>query len=173
MGLLTSLMQDLYFWGVNMSSKIRCGILQNFRTGCKTYHYSYYPCCQNWHTHQMDISNAFLNGNLYETMNMKLPKGYSGIGSIISVNMELPDVQPNLVCRLKKSLYRLLQAPHLWFKKLSTTLLNMEYQQSKTDYNLFSKNTSSSITLILVYVDDLLLCGNCMTSINAFKSILA
>lgn len=128
---------------------------------------------QNWHTHQMDVSNAILYGDLPEIVYMKLSKGYSGLGSRISVNMDLPQLHASLVCKLKKSLYGLRQAPRLWFSNLSSTLLNMGYQQSKTDYSLFSKHTSSSITLILVYVDDLVLCGNCMTSINALKSLIS
>lgn len=47
-----------------------------------------------WILHQMDISNAFLRGNLHEDVYMKLPQGYN-------------NTYPNVVCRLKKSLYRL------------------------------------------------------------------
>lgn len=128
---------------------------------------------EKWHTHQMDVSNAFLHGELSETVYMKLPRGYSNLGSRITVNMLLPSASANLVCKLKKSLYGLRQAPRTWFDKLSSTLLQMDFKQSKTDYSLFSKHSSNSITLILVYVDDLLLSGNCLNSINSLKGMLA
>lgn len=128
---------------------------------------------QKWYTHQMDISNAFLHGEMSETVYMKLPKGYSHLGSRISVNMQLPPISTSIICHLKKSLYGLQQAPRTWFSKLSTTLLDMDFQLSKTDYNLFSKHFSPSITLILVYVDDFLLSGSCLDSINDLKKMLS
>lgn len=121
----------------------------------------------------MDVFNAFLHDSLFETVYMKLPKGYGGIGSRIDVNMDLLVIQSDFVCLLKRSLYGLREAPRLWFDKLSTTLLSMGYKQSKTDYSMFSIHTNSSTTLILVYVDDLLLSGSCMHSIDKHKSLLA
>ena len=49
--------------------------------------------------HQMDVVTAFFNGELYEEIYMQQPDGYQVSG------------KENLVCRLKKSLYRLKQAP--------------------------------------------------------------
>lgn len=124
---------------------------------------------QNWHTIHMDVRNAFLHGDLQENVYMKMPQGYAAIGNRISVNMELPTSKSTLVCKLKKSLYGLRQAPRQWFSKLSLTLLQMEYKQSKADPSLFSYHTSDSITLVLIYVDDLLICGSSLNSIDSLK----
>lgn len=63
---------------------------------------------QNWHVMKMDVTNAFLHGELYETVYMKLPQGYTHIGSRIVLNQgELDLSKCNLVCKLKKSLYGL------------------------------------------------------------------
>eukprot|EP00253_Pinus_taeda_P022610 PITA_22610 len=52
---------------------------------------------QWWEVHQMDVKNAFLHGDLFEEIYMEQPHGFIQDSS--------------LVCRLKKSLYDLKEAP--------------------------------------------------------------
>lgn len=108
-------------------------------------------------------------------MYMNLPMGDTGIGSRITAENALSkaSISENLVCKLRKSLYGLKQAPRNWFSRLSTTLKSLDYQQSKSDYSLFTLTSSKSITVILVYVDDLLISGNCLESINSLKHMLS
>lgn len=129
---------------------------------------------QNWDVVQMDVMNAFLHGDLFETVYMKMPQGYNHFGCRVVLNQgEHCDNKTELVCKLKKSLYGLRQAPRNWFSKLSTTLKDLKYQQSLSDYSLFTLTTASSITVVLVYVDDLLLAGNNRQEIEHLKKMLS
>ena len=51
-----------------------------------------------WHLHQIDVKNAFLNGNLKEEIYMKLPPS-------------MPTTTSDEVCKLRRSFYGLKQAP--------------------------------------------------------------
>lgn len=129
---------------------------------------------QDWIVIQMDVTNAFLHGDLQEIVYMKFPPGYKGMGSRISYSHDAGSSSSakGLVCRLIKSLYGLKQAPRTWFSKLSLTLINNDYVQSKTDYSLFVKTTKETIVLVLVYVDDFLIAGNSSHDIAALKKML-
>ncbi|GKD60136.1 ribonuclease H-like domain-containing protein [Tanacetum coccineum] len=56
-----------------------------------------------WQIHQLDVKNSFLNGDLFETVNMHQPPGF------------VDSWYPNHVCHLQRSLYGLKQASHAWF----------------------------------------------------------
>jgi len=78
----------------------------------------------------------------------------------------------NQVCKLQKSLYGLKQASRKWYERLTSTLLAQDYSQAAFGHSLFIKKTSSSFTILLVYVDDIILAGNSLLEFNHIKSIL-
>ncbi|GJX67692.1 retrovirus-related pol polyprotein from transposon TNT 1-94 [Tanacetum coccineum] len=88
---------------------------------------------KGWFTCQMDVSNAFLHGDLCEEVYMKVPLGYTRQGKPVLAEKFL---DPNLVCKLKKSLYGLKQAPRQWFAKLSSALLDFGYNLGEVNYFL-------------------------------------
>lgn len=123
----------------------------------------------------MNVNNAFLHGELHDSVYMRDPKGYKGIGSRIvcdhGINTDYSSVA--FVCKLLKSLYGLKQAPRQWFTKLSLKLLDLGYKQSEKYYSLFTVTSSSSITLVLVYVDIILIAGNSSSGIDQLKTFLS
>ncbi|XP_020970300.1 uncharacterized protein LOC110268460 [Arachis ipaensis] len=114
---------------------------------------------KNWHLHQLDVNTAFLHGDLHEDVYMKLSKG-------------LQCSDPNLVCKLTKSLYGLKQASRQWNIKLSAALADLGFTPSENDHSLFTKSTGTTFTAILVYVDDLVLVGDDLSEIQAVKIFL-
>ncbi|KAK2437637.1 putative mitochondrial protein [Trifolium repens] len=114
---------------------------------------------QNWPLFQLDVNTAFLHGDLNEEVYMKAPPG-------------LALDNPDLVCKLQRSLYGLKQASRQWNAKLTETLTSTGYIQSKADYSLFTKKTALGYTAILVYVDDLVLGGTDINEINHLKALL-
>lgn len=113
---------------------------------------------RQWDISQMDVTNAFLNGELSETVYMKPPPGFS--------------TSPSMVCKLRKALYGLKQAPRAWFSKLKSVLLKGGYRQSHNDYSLFISPSTQGTVFVLIYVDDLLITGDDVEGILQLKGML-
>ncbi|WMV51529.1 hypothetical protein MTR67_044914 [Solanum verrucosum] len=114
---------------------------------------------RNWFAYQLDVQNAFLHGALHEEVYMEPPPGLRRQGE-------------NTVCWLHKSLYGLKQVSRNWFLTFSEAIRKASFQQSKADYSLFTKVKGSSFTIILIYVDDILLTGNELQEIERIKRFL-
>ena len=112
-----------------------------------------------WHLRQLDVNNAFLHGELDEEVYMQVPPG-------------LTVSNPQLVCRLQRSLYGLKQASRQWFTKLSGFLVSHGFQKSNSDHSLFLRFTGSITTVLLVYVDDIILTGNSINEIQDITMLL-
>ena len=119
---------------------------------------------KNWNLLQLDINNAFLNGDLFEEVYMQLPLEYP-TPKVISEGEQL-------VCRLNKSIYGLKQASRQWFTKISTALLQHGFTQSKCDYSLFHKGFADSLVVLLVYVNDIILARPNFSILTTVKSTL-
>jgi hypothetical protein len=113
----------------------------------------------NWHIHQLDVNNAFLHGDLQEDVYMTVPQG------VITS-------KPNQVCKLQKSLYGLKQPSRKWYEKLTSLLLAHQYTQSTSDHSLLIKKSATTFTVMLVYVDDVIIAGNSLLECQHIKSIL-
>ncbi|CAN1801185.1 Retrovirus-related Pol polyprotein from transposon RE2, partial [Linum perenne] len=92
---------------------------------------------EDWPLFQMDVKNAFLNGNLTEEVYMNIPEGVNH------------DKGPDSVCKLIKSLYGLKQSPRAWFEKFSNTVISNGYHQCQTDDTMFVRHGGNGRIAIL------------------------
>ncbi|GJY04166.1 retrovirus-related pol polyprotein from transposon TNT 1-94 [Tanacetum coccineum] len=85
---------------------------------------------------------AFLNGNLREEVYVSQPDGFMD-----------PD-NPNHVYKLKKALYRLKQAPCMWYDMLSSFLISQDFSKALVDPTLFIYKEGKELLLGLWYPKD-------------------
>lgn len=69
---------------------------------------------------------------------------------------------PDHVCRLKKSLYELKQAPRAWYNRFATHLLSLRFVEAKSDTSLFIYHRGADTVYLLLYVDDIVLTASSM-----------
>ena len=106
----------------------------------------------------MDVKNVFLNGELIEEV---YPPGFSyPLGFFYKV------------CCLRRALYGLKQAPRAWFAKFSTTISQHSFSTSSYDSALFFQHSNHGITLLLLYVDNMIIIGDDVQGIQDLKRFL-
>eukprot|EP00253_Pinus_taeda_P001810 PITA_01810 len=107
----------------------------------------------------MDVKSAFLHGDLHEEIYMEQPLGFIQTNS-------------SLVCRLKKSLYCLKQAPQAWYAKMDRFLLDTGFSRCHSDNTVYTKKVGKSLIILVLYVDSLILTGSDPNLINHVNSSL-
>jgi hypothetical protein len=100
-----------------------------------------------WKLHQMDVKTTFLNGVIEEEVYIEQPQGF-----------EVEDMKTH-VCKLKKALYILKQAPRAWYGRIDSFMTSLGFTKSKVDSNLYFKVMNDESIILLLYVDDLFLTG--------------
>jgi len=113
---------------------------------------------QRWPLYQLDIKNAFLNGDLEEEIYMEQPPGFVAQAE-----------SSGLVCHLRKSLYGLKQSPRDWFGKFSSVVQQFGMTRSEADHLVFYRRSKAGSIYLVVYVDDIVLIGNDNHSISQIK----
>jgi ATP-binding cassette subfamily B (MDR/TAP) protein 1 len=97
----------------------------------------------------MDVKTAFLHGELEEEIYMEQPEGFLVKG------------KEDYVCKLKKSLYSLKQAPRQWYMKFESVMGEQGYKRCSSDHCVFIQRFSGDDYIImLLYVDDILIVSN-------------
>ena len=77
------------------------------------------------------------------------------------------------VCRLRRALYGLKQASQVWFEKFNSVVDQQGFTSSPHDIALFVQRSFTSITLILLYVDDMIIPGDDFADIRSLQYFLS
>ncbi|KAJ9566131.1 hypothetical protein OSB04_002097 [Centaurea solstitialis] len=115
----------------------------------------------NYEIWQMDVKTAFLNGKLTEDVYMEQPEGF-----------EDPK-NSNKVCKLLKSIYGLKQASRSWNLHFDERIKEFGFTKSEFEPCVYTKFSGSIVTFLVLYVDDILLIGNDVPTLQSVKSWLS
>lgn len=107
----------------------------------------------------VDISAAFLNGEIDAEIYMKQPDGF-------------PQGSPDQVLCLIKAIYGLRQSPRLWHEKLDSVLVSMGFQNIRSDAAVWVFDKDGIRVIVPVFVDDITLVSKSKAKIGEVKGEL-
>jgi Reverse transcriptase (RNA-dependent DNA polymerase) len=116
----------------------------------------------DWEIHHMDVTTAFLNGELKETVYMRQPTGFTATGA-----------EADHVWKLNKAVFGLKQAGRAWNLKMDETLRVSGFQAIDADACVYRQEKGFAVIIISLYVDDLVLFSNDLPALTRFKAALS
>ena len=116
----------------------------------------------------VDISMAFLNGDIDREIFMKIPEGLEVDGE-----PALGEDPKRWVLRLLKGLYGIKQGPEIWVLKLHSVLTEIGFEHTDCDYSVYIYRRDDVKVILPIHVDDLLIASNSRDAIQKVKSDLA
>ena len=109
---------------------------------------------------QMDVKTAFLNGKLTEDVFMAQPEGFENAK------------YPKRVCKLQKAIYGLKQASRSWNLCFHEKVTQFGFSRSEDESCIYIKVSGSIVVFLVLYVDDILLIGNDIPTLQSVKAWL-
>ena len=92
----------------------------------------------------MDVKTTFLNGKIEEEVYIEQPEGFETFD------------RESHVCRLKRDLHGLKQAPCAWYTKINNYFTGLGFTKSEADANLYHIMVEGKPLIIVLYVNDLI-----------------
>ena len=111
--------------------------------------------------HQMDVKTVFLNGDIDETIYMVQPENF------VSGDTK------RMVCKLKKSIYRLKQAFCQWYYKFHQVIISSGFKMNMVDDCIYHKFSGSKHIYLVLYVDDIFFATNDIGMLHETKRFLS
>ncbi|GJS56167.1 retrotransposon protein, putative, ty1-copia subclass [Tanacetum coccineum] len=108
----------------------------------------------------MDVKTTFLNGYLDEDIYKVQPEGF------VDPN------HPRKVCKLQRSIYGLKQASRSWNKRFDEEIKRFGFTQNLVEPCVYQKASGSNVTFLILYVDDTIIMGNHIPSLQSVKTYL-
>ncbi|KAK8644626.1 hypothetical protein V6N13_123928 [Hibiscus sabdariffa] len=110
---------------------------------------------------QMDVKTAFLNGKLEEDVYMTQPEGFvtpENVGKI---------------CKLQRSIYGLKQASRSWNLRFNEAIQEFGFIRNEDEPCVYKKFSGSIVSFLILYVDDILIIGNDIPTLQSIKTWLS
>lgn len=76
-------------------------------------------------------------------------------------------------CKLRKSLYGSKQSLRAWFDRFARAIRQQGYKQAQSNHTLFYRHKDGKITILIIYVDNIILTGDDQEEMKKLKEILA
>ena len=104
----------------------------------------------------MDVKTAFLNGELNEEVYMMQPEGFTSIDE-------------SKVCKLQKYIYRLKQVSWSWNMCFDKIIKTYGFIRNEEEPYFYKWANGSVVIFFILYVDDILLIGNDIPTLQSIK----
>jgi len=110
---------------------------------------------QDLHLRSIDVSHAYLNGDMDCEVYMAQPKGF------------VQGDPRNQVCLLERAIYGSKQGGNRWNKKMRSVLESMAFKQSYSDASIYIYSKDGVSVILPVFVDDMTFVSRCKDSIES------
>ncbi|KAK8669924.1 hypothetical protein V6N13_104691 [Hibiscus sabdariffa] len=110
---------------------------------------------------KMDVKTAFLNGKLEEDVYMTQPEGF------------VTPENAGKVCKLQRSIYGLKQASRSWNLRFNDAIKDFGFIRNEDEPCVYKKVSGSIVSFLILYVDDILIIGNDIPTLQSVKAWLS
>ncbi|KAK8557982.1 hypothetical protein V6N13_050332 [Hibiscus sabdariffa] len=110
---------------------------------------------------QMDVKTAFLTGKLEEDVYMTQPEGFVAPKNV------------GKVCKLQRSIYGLKQASRSWNLRFNDAIKDFGFIKNEDEPCVYKKVRGSIVSFLILYVDDILIIGNDVSTLQSIKTWLS
>ena len=106
----------------------------------------------------MDVKTSFPNGNLLEDVYMTQPEGFVDLKN------------PKKICMLQRFIYGLKEASQSWNIRFDEAIKEFEFIKNEDEPCVYKKVNGIVIVFLVLYVDDILIIGNDIPTLQSVKT---